>query len=149
MRPVGKTGGGHVFEEIRLKMEDLLFPIDGINLQQGEILLSVAADLNVGLENVRSLRRRIQNGVDPLDDFLLLGEGELRIKLPGGHVSDFGKGGRIEEFDGIVGEINDENADGIGLFIDLLQIVVVAFVGDRESYDQNDKEHQKQKQSTV
>ena len=120
-------------------MKDLPLTVDRVDLEQGEVLFPVAANLDIGLENIRGVRGGIKNVVDPLDDFLLLGHRELLIEFAGGHIGDFRQSRGIEKFHRVVGDIDDEDTHRIGLLIDLLEIIVVTSIGNDEGDDQNNQ----------
>ena len=101
-------------------MEDASFVIDMIDLEKGEILFARFGDGDVGLQMVRGFGFWVEDRLDPVNDFPLLGNRELPIE--GGEVDgpDVSQIDRVEKADRVIRHIDDVDPDGIVLLVEFL-----------------------------
>ena len=118
-------------------MDDLLLVVDGLDLQHREILLPRMVLLNIGFQIFRGLGRTVRDGIDPVDDFLLRGDGELLIELRDGTVMDILQRGDVKVGDRVVLHVQNKNADRVGLFVQNHAVALVLLLG----HDKGDQNH--------
>ena len=87
----------------------------------------------------------VSDGVDPVDDFLLLGDREVLIELGKGDFLDVGDARDVEIGDGAMGNIDDENADRIALLFQqfLVTGITVFLNGEADKSGQNAEQKQR------
>ena len=111
-------------------MDDAPFPIDMLKLKQREILLLGMMVMDIGLQIIGAGGSGIADGVDPIDDPLLLRNGETLIELPKGALRDLTQGHDVKETDLVMRQIDDENTDRVRLLIEDDLVLIVAAPSD-------------------